>query len=303
MDLLREPRRAVLSIFPGLLFGLAMFAPMRAAAETLASAPVRPDFSQYQALLDDYLSVISMPGKPLDTRFDYEKFYDAGGRYERMSRIRRSLLEVSPTAMDRPTRLAWAINTYNFVVIDNCVTNLLVRGRGRLRYKGPRDIPLPTGTFFKGECVEVDGRKLGLDDFEREFCMDGWDRTSGTPAPATIDPRIHFALVCGAMGCPPLLPKAWSPDSLERQLEFATRNALALPRHLAWDAEKSRLGVSQIFQWYAVDFGGYERAFQFMTRYAPPAIRKTIETNKLIRPGYYVAWDWNLNQTVHKTEI
>jgi hypothetical protein len=306
----RDLRRAAMPAGAGFFLGLAAafgivapaLRPPPAAAEAPA-APVRPDFSLYQSLLDDYLSVVSAPGQPLDTRFDYEKFYDVVGRFERMSRIRKSLLQVSPAAMDEPTRLAWAINTYNFVVIDNCVEYLLVPRHGRQRYKGPRDIPLPTGSFFQGESVEIDGRKMSLDEFERTYTLGGWDRTSGTPAPATIDPRVHFALVCGAMGCPPLLPKAYSPDSLQRQLAFATKNALALPRHVTWDAAKGRLGVSQIFQWYATDFGGYERAFDFIRRNCPAAFRKAIEANKLARPGYYIPWDWNLNQTVHKKEI
>lgn len=310
MNLVRDLRRAALSVGAGLFLGLAaafgLVAPALRPAPAAAQAPAtaaRPDFSLYQALLDDYLSVVSLPGKPLDTRFDYEKFYDVVGRFERMSRIRKSLLKVSPAQMDEPTRLAWAINTYNFLVIDNCVTHLLVPRHGRQRYKGPRDIPLPTGSFFQGESVEIDGRKLSLDEFERTYTLGGWDRTAGTPVPDTLDARVHFALVCGAMGCPPLLPKAFSPDSLERQLAFATKNALALPRHLAWDPAKSRLGVSQIFQWYASDFGGYERAFRFLVANAPPAIRKAIEAKHLSRPGYYIPWDWNLNQTEHKREI
>ena len=34
------------------------------------------------------------------------------------------------------------------------------------------------------------------------------------------DPRIHFALVCGAKSCPPI--KVYTPDSLEDGLDSAT---------------------------------------------------------------------------------
>ena len=35
-----------------------------------------------------------------------------------------------------------------------------------------------------------------------------------------MDPRIHFALVCGAKSCPPI--KVYTPDSLEDGLDSAT---------------------------------------------------------------------------------
>ncbi len=35
-----------------------------------------------------------------------------------------------------------------------------------------------------------------------------------------VDPRIHFALVCGAKSCPPI--KVYAPTSLEEGLDSAT---------------------------------------------------------------------------------
>ncbi len=277
-------------------------APRPARAAAADTALVVPDVPEYQRLLDDYLVVVSKRGEPLDTRFDYERLYDVRTRPETFARIHRQLAAATPSRMDRATRLAWAINTYNFLVLENATDYLLVPGRGRLRWKSVQDIHLRTGLFFKGETIEVEGVNYSLDDFERAFCLDGYDRSSGQTPPATLDPRVHFALVCGAMGCPPLLPRAYRADSLERQLEFATHNALALPRHLVLDPATKRVGVSTLFSWYAADFGGNVAAWAFVKRYAPKPVRAAIEAQKLQRPNRYVPWDWLLNQAPKKTD-
>src|SRR5512145_3313911 len=102
---------------------VALAAPAKSPAQTIRA---EPDFSGYQELLNDWLTVISVKGEPLDTRFDYEKYYDKPGRFERSVRIRRQMLAVPPSSMDERTRLAWAINMYNYLVIENATEYLLV---------------------------------------------------------------------------------------------------------------------------------------------------------------------------------
>ena len=257
----------------------------------------------YQKLLDELLTVISAPGEPLDTRFDYEKFYDAPGRFERCTRIKRELLAVPPSAMNPRTRMAWAINTYNYLVIEAITENLLMPNRGRQRYPGPRDIRLPGGSLFSAPLVEIEGQSYSLDAFERHFLFADFDREKGGSPPPNLDPRIHFALVCGAIGCPPLQPRAYRPDSIGIQLEFATRNALALPRHLEFKPESGRVQASSIFQWYVADFGGSDNAFSFLLEYAPAATRVAIQLRKITSIAGLTPWDWNLNQTARKKEI
>ena len=267
------------------------------------SAPAAtPDFSGYQALLNDWLTVISAKGEPLDTRFDYEWYYDKQGRFERGVRIRRQMLAVPPSTMDERTRLAWAINMYNYLVLETATEYLLVPGRGRLRHQGTRDIMTPEGRFFLAKRFEIEGRTYSLEEFERFFLFADYDPLKGGDPPPNLDPRVHFAVVCGALGCPPLLPRAYRADSLKIQLEFATRNALALPRHLSFTAT-GQLQGSAIFQWYTRDFGGIEKAFEFAMKYAPAKIRAEVKQRKVTGLMGTVPWDWNLNQTVHKKEI
>src|SRR6266516_5110053 len=170
-----------------------------------------PDFSGYQQLLNDLLTVTGGNGAPLDSRFDYEKLYDVKGRYERLARIKHQLLDVLPSRMDERTRRAWAINTYNFLVIETATDYLLVPGRGRLRYEGVREMQVEGRGFFAESVATVENRKYSLDDFERHFLFADYQHLAGGEPPAALDPRVHFAIVCGALGCPPLLPRAYRP--------------------------------------------------------------------------------------------
>ncbi|MCC5920235.1 MAG: DUF547 domain-containing protein [Cyclobacteriaceae bacterium] len=66
-----------------------------------------------------------------------------------------------------------------------------------------------------------------------------------------LDYRIHFALNCGAVSCPPI--RSYSPEKLDQQLDNATQSFLQGSKV---DMHHSALAVSRIFLWYLGDFGG-----------------------------------------------
>jgi len=69
-----------------------------------------------------------------------------------------------------------------------------------------------------------------------------------------LDPRIHFALVCGAKGCPSI--RFYEPERLDEQLDLATRAFVNGGTRI--DRARGEVTVSRIFKWYAADFGGLE---------------------------------------------
>ena len=268
-------------------------------------APTREaNVASYQELLNGYLSTISKPGEPLETRFDYEELFILSGRDARLMRIHNDLLQVPPSEMSPKARIAWAINTYNYLVLETVTQNLyestVTRGKlaGRRAYvrhgrSSVRQIP----DFFVSPVVSVEGRDYSLNSFEQHFLFADFPRGGNGKAPKGLDPRIHFALVCGAQGCPPLQPRAYTADSLELQLEAATRTALASPNHLRYVPELQRLELSQIFTWYPSDFGGPEDVWEFVLRYAPPDMKKLMSQRKSKVADGRIEWEWKLNQT------
>lgn len=271
--------------------------------KTPSPAP-RPTFDRYQALLTDYVAVISAPSQPLETRVDYVRLHDSPGRFERMNRIRGELLATPASKMSRPERLAWAINTYNFLVIELVTENLIdpnisaylrAQGYSGVARSSVQQIQVDGTSFFEVPVVEIEGTRYSLNTFERTFAFDGFDSKSGGKPPKTLDPRAHFALVCAAQGCPPLRTGAYRPESLDVQLDRATREALASPAHLRWNPDSGVLYASSLFTWYAADFGGPDGAYAFLVAHAPGDIVKSLEGRKDPRISQFIAWDWKLN--------
>jgi hypothetical protein len=248
----------------------------------------RADFD-YQQLLDRVVKVTSARGAPLETRVDYDRLVIAEPLRKS---VRHHLLAAVPSRMDERTRLAWAINTYNFLVMDEVAASAPVEAMHPYLPASARDIK----GFFDRPVVEVEGVKYSLDGFERRFVF---AEGAGGPGGArmVLDPRAHFALVCAAKGCPPLLPRAYTADSLDLQLDYAVRNALRSPAHLRWNARDGTVEASAIFEWYTRDFGGTRQAFAFLKRYAPERVHRVIEERHVKAISRTIPWDWRLNHS------
>lgn len=61
-----------------------------------------------------------------------------------------------------------------------------------------------------------------------------------------LDPRVHFALVCGAKSCPPI--RIFRTRNLERGLLAAARNFC--DQEVAVD-QAGRITMSKIFDWFS----------------------------------------------------
>lgn len=71
-------------------------------------------------------------------------------------------------------------------------------------------------------------------------------------APSVPDPRVHFALNCGARSCPPV--RAYTAAEVDRELADATRSYMRAESSL--DRERRRLELSGVVRYYRADFGG-----------------------------------------------
>jgi hypothetical protein len=68
------------------------------------------------------------------------------------------------------------------------------------------------------------------------------------------EPRIHMALVCAAMGCPPLLNEPYVAERLDQQFEEQSKKFLSNPGKFRIDREKAVVYLSPILKWFADDF-------------------------------------------------
>ena len=274
---------------------------------TAAARAAEPDYSGWQDLLKRYLQVQHAKGSPWDTRFDYEQLYVDEGiwtkhRSDALSALHTQLLSVDPTDMTPAERTAWAINAYNFLVIERMTLYLLVPGRKFMRFDSPKEVNRDDGSFFAAIVANVQGTNYSLTGFERRFVYG--DTTADAadngllPRSKPGDPRLAFA-VCKASKCTgPLQPKVYRADSLEKQLDHATRTALALPAYVKADAKTGELAATNRFFEERCDYGGNELpgVLPFLKKYGTLATRQLITTRKLTRVSRFFEPDWKLNQ-------
>jgi hypothetical protein len=169
-------------------------------------------------------------------------------------------------------KLAFYINAYNAVTLELVLDRVI--GKGKDGKDKPSVMAVPG--FFKQIAVTVAGEKLSLDEIEKR------GRALG-------DPRIHFAVNCAAISCPPLRGHEWRPERLDRDLGMAAADFLASPHGL--QVENGKVEVSRLFDWYASDFGGKESVRNFLLRYAPERAKQLLDRS----PGF-LDYDWSLNK-------
>ena len=159
---------------------------------------------------------------------------------------------------------AFLINAYNLFVIQGIVENYPVEG------------PLKINGFFDKQTFNLRGSKTTLNDLEKVKL-----------AKQFPDARLLLVVVCAAVGCPKLASFAYKGKELESQLESQTRKTINDPTFIRLEGPTAK--VSQIFDWYAADFGGKEQVIPFIQKY----LLKKVKLN----PKYsFYEYDWRLNE-------
>jgi hypothetical protein len=191
----------------------------------------------------------------------------------------RGLADLPIGSYDRPEQLAYWINLYNALVVRLVLEHYPV--------SSIRDISPASATGSVGpwemKLVEVDGTPVSLNDIQNRILRPIWQ-----------DPRVLYALSCGAVGCPNLQPEPYQADRLEHQLSKAAMAYVNDPRCIRIDDD--RLGVSSLYRWYAADFGGSDSAIiNHLMAYAEPKLAMALERFERISDD---GFDWRLNDAM-----
>ncbi len=107
-----------------------------------------------------------------------------------------------------------------------------------------------------------------------------------------FDPRIHFALNCGAKSCPPI--RVYKAGNVERGLQMATEAFLI--DTVVFSEATNTLTVSKVFHWFHSDFAASSRELvAWIAKFLPP--EHPLHT-RLEAPVKVVfdKYDWSLNQ-------
>ena len=130
--------------------------------------------------------------------------------------------------------------------------------------------------FFSTPQIAIAGRLMSLDDIEHGIMrrstnkmtlgyMRNWfiNDVEKRLMWDEIDPRIHFALNCGAISCPYIA--VFDPNRVEEQLAITTRNYLN--ETTEFDDDDNSAKVTRLISWFRGDFGGLSGAKQLLIEY------------------------------------
>jgi uncharacterized membrane protein YdjX (TVP38/TMEM64 family) len=251
--------------------GWLVVAALLAAPAAPVSAQATVDHSPWTAMLSAYVQ---------NGIVDYDAFAED----PRFPVYLRSLASVSAASLPRDERLAYWINVYNAYTIELINS----RGeRGSIRNINKR-FGITTKSPWAEPIVRADRRTLTLDDVEHKIIR-----------PEFNDPRIHAALVCAALGCPPLRAEAFTGAALSVQLDDQVRRFLSDPSKNRVDVARRRAYASPIFNWYREDFGGSVAGVgAFWANYLPAGPAKSL----LLSGDFTITdtdYDWTLNSPTH----
>ncbi|MBI5771190.1 MAG: DUF547 domain-containing protein [Verrucomicrobia bacterium] len=110
------------------------------------------------------------------------------------------------------------------------------------------------------------------------------------------EPRIHFALVCAAVGCPPLRAEPYVGARLNDQLDDQARRFLGAKEKNRFDPATGTLNLSPIFKWYAEDFTAAAGSVAaYVKAFLPEAQRQALSDPAKVKVTY-TDYDWALNE-------
>lgn len=195
---------------------------------------------------------------------DYEGFKrDRSTLDVALDRLRNG--KPSASASDKE-KIAYWINVYNAFTID-----LILRNRP---LESINDIEEP----FDRKFIEIGKEKYSLNDVEKGILLEEFD-----------DPRIHYAVNCASVSCPPLRAEPYRGMKLEEQLKDQAVRFVN-------DKEKNRLSkdrvrISKLYDWYRDDFTRKGSLVEHLDRYSKDVdISKDAEVD-------FLEYDWGLNES------
>jgi hypothetical protein len=182
-------------------------------------------------------------------------------------------------------QIAFLINAYNAFTLQSIIDQQPLKA-------SIRDIP----GVWRIRRFAVAGQSKTLDDIEHGMLRAQYK-----------EPRVHAALNCTAMSCPPLRIEPYQGDRLDAQLDDQVRQWLSSPYGLRIDRQQNRVYLSAIFDWFGKDwiptygvtqgFTGNEKqraTLNFISRYVSSSDRDYLKQGNY--QVSYMDYDWSLNQ-------
>jgi hypothetical protein len=228
------------------------------------------DHSEWDALLHKYCDAKGMVG--------YAAWHRDKSDRRRLTAYLAQLSRADPNRKSaQAATMAFWINAYNAVTIHGILreyptTSIRNHTAKVFGYNIWTDLLLPVGD-----------KNYSLDQMEHDVL-----RKMG-------DPRIHFAIVCASIGCPPLSNSAYLPTKLDSQLTANAKRFFADGQKFQHDSSNKTIRLSPILKWFREDFGTSQKALlRTIAPFLPDESAQALATGGKASVSY-LEYDWGLN--------
>jgi hypothetical protein len=236
------------------------------------SSGVRVDHSPWDRFLKKYLVTDDPSGI---NKVRYSKVTEADTRA--LEQYIEDMQRVTVTKLKRKEQNAYWINLYNALTVKVILDHYPV--------ESIRDIDMSSGIGKNGpwdaELLTIEGKMITLNDIEHRILR-----------PIFQDERVHYAVNCASMGCPDLLPDAFTAENIDRLLETGARSYINHPRGV--NIQGRKMVLSSIYSWFKVDFGSSnDELLEHIKKYAASELAAQLEG---FRGRISYDYDWSLNE-------
>ena len=277
----RTSRRTAPTLFL-LLTALLLLSACDAAADAPA-AETRQSHDTSSASADDLFSAL-LREHVHGGRVDYARMKDD----PRLVQVCDSLARVQPLEfVDSNSVKSYWINVYNAFTLKLICDNYPVESINDLHFLGSLYISVPLGlSVWDSYEFLIDGREHTLNMVEHEILRARY-----------ADFRIHAAVVCASVSCPPLRSEAYDASRLDSQLDENMRAWCADTSKNRYDKNEGVLYLSKIFDWYESDFGASREAMvRAVLPYFPTPARNAVAAHNGLPDVEFLDYDWSLNE-------
>ena len=249
-----------------------------------ASVPEVPAADRPDAYTDEpYARVLSAVVVGEDGLVDYTRLAEGSPAREDLTlylnAVGRFGPETTPEAFPTEAdRLAYHLNAYNAFMLEKWAQE------GAATADPDDKVGWLTWFFAR---FAMDGGGTSMDGLEQRLIR-----------PTYGDARIHFALVCGALSCPPLLAEPYRGPELDRQFRDVATRWLQAPDGLVV-AEDGTVTASKILDWYRKDFDGgepFDSLADMLAGYLPAGPRRDAAVAAAEAGNLeFMSYDWTIN--------
>ncbi len=244
---------------------------------TIANVTTTFSYQDYEKVLKTYVNSQGL--------VDYEKLQ---ANRNALDEFNQALGAISPNVYNswsETEQIAFLINAYNSLTLQSIIDQNPLK-------KSIRNIP----GVWKIRKFKLAGESQTLDNIEHDILRKKFN-----------EPRIHAALVCAAISCPPLRNEPYLPEKIDSQLKDQVNKFLASPHGLRIERDNNRVYISSIFKWFGEDwlttysvenkFSGNKKekaVLNFISQHLSPSEREYLEKGQY--KISYLDYDWSLNK-------